>query len=127
LKSVKNQDWSPVESLRDELEERLKARCPNVVFLANDVPRLPNTTVIAMKGVKSATQVMNFDLAGIALSAGSACSSGKVKPSRILMAMGIPESLAGCSIRVSLGLINPPDLIDRFLAVWMDIYKRTKK
>jgi cysteine desulfurase len=127
LKSAKNQDWAPVESLRNTLEERLKAHCPDVVFLANDAPRLPNTTVIAMKGVKSATQVMNFDLAGIALSAGSACSSGKVKPSRILMAMGIPEALAGCSIRVSLGLINPPDLIDRFLAVWMDIYKRTKK
>jgi cysteine desulfurase len=126
LKEAKPQEWAAVEALRDTLEARFKAQQPAVVFLANEAPRLPNTTVIAMKGVQSAIQVMGFDLAGIAVSAGSACSSGKVKPSRVLAAMGVPEELAECSIRVSLGLANPPDLIDRFLTVWAGIYKRAK-
>jgi cysteine desulfurase len=79
-----------------------------------------------MKGVKSATQVMNFDMEGIAVSAGSACSSGKVKPSRVLAAMGIPVDLADCSIRVSLGPASPPDLVDRFSAVWLKVYERVR-
>ncbi|MCE3231255.1 MAG: hypothetical protein K0R52_1183 [Alphaproteobacteria bacterium] len=124
LKEAKSDGWAAVGRLRDTLEVRLKEQQPEVVFLANEALRLPNTTLMAMKGVQSATQVMSFDLAGIAVSAGSACSSGKVKPSRVLAAMGVPEELAGCSIRVSLGLANPPDLIDRFLGVWAGIYER---
>jgi len=124
LKAVKEQNWDSVETLRNTLEERLKARCSDVIFLGHGVARLPNTAVIAMKGVKSATQVMNFDLAGIAISAGSACSSGKVKPSRVLAAMDVSETLADCTIRVSLGLTSPPELIDRFVDVWMDVYER---
>lgn len=124
LKVAKMQDWVAVKAVRDLLEKRLKAECPEVIFLANEAPRLPNTAVIAMKGVRSATQVMNFDLAGIAISAGAACSSGKVKSSRVLTAMGIPEALADCSIRVSLGPTSAPNLVDRFLEVWMEIYER---
>lgn len=127
LNEARAQDWSSVERLRDKLEARLKDQYSDVIFPAHEAPRLPNTTVVAMKGIKSATQVMNFDLAGIAVSAGSACSSGKVKPSRVLKAMGVPEDLADCSIRVSLGLVNPPDAIDRFLGVWGDIYAKCGK
>jgi cysteine desulfurase len=126
LKMAKDQDWEPIKTIRDTLERRLKEKCPDVVFLANEVPRLPNTALIVMKGVKSATQVMNFDLAGIALSAGAACSSGKVKSSRVLKAMGVPEALADCSIRVSLGITSPSDLVDRFLETWIEIYQRAK-
>jgi len=125
LEDAKVQDWASIERIRDRLEARLKDQCPDALILANEAPRLPNTTVIAMKDVKSATQVMNFDLGGIAVSAGSACSSGKVKPSRVLKAMSVPEDLAACSIRVSLGYTNPPDVIDRFLSAWGTIYKRT--
>ena len=126
LNAARAQDWGPVQILRDTLEARLKARCPEAVFLGKEAPRLPNTALIAMKGIKGATQVMKFDLSGIALSAGAACASGKVKPSRVLRAMGVPEALADCSIRVSLGLTNPPDLIDRFLGAWMDIYEQVR-
>jgi cysteine desulfurase len=118
------QEWIPVKTLRDALEKRLKEKNSEAVFLANEAERLPNTAIIAMKGVKSATQVMNFDLKGIAISAGAACSSGKVKSSRVLKAMGVPDALADCSIRVSLGVDTPPEMVDRFLDVWIEIYER---
>jgi cysteine desulfurase len=124
LKVAKDKDWAIVEQMRDTLEMRLKGLCPEASFLAQGTPRLPNTAVLVMKGVKSATQVMNFDLAGIAVSAGAACASGKVKSSRVLKAMGVPEALADCSIRVSLGPTSQMDMIDQFLEVWMDIYER---
>jgi cysteine desulfurase len=126
LKAAKEHDWGFVQDLRDILEDRLKSRCSEAVFLGNEAQRLPNTAIIAMKGVTSSTQVMNFDLAGIAISAGSACSSGKVKPSRVLAAMNIPKELADCSIRVSLGPSNSPDLVDQFLDVWMNVYERAQ-
>lgn len=126
LKESRNQDWDVIKNLRDTLEERLKSQCPDAHLFGTDVPRLPNTSVIVMKGVKSATQVMNFDLAGIAISAGSACSSGKVKPSRVLAAMNVPQDLADCSIRLSLGPSHTPDIIDPFINVWMDVYNRAR-
>jgi cysteine desulfurase len=126
LKVAADKDWAAVKHMRDTLEVRLKALCPQALLIAQGTPRLPNTAVLVMKGVKSATQVMNFDLAGIAISAGSACASGKVKSSRVLKAMGMPEALAECSIRVSLGPTNQMDTIDRFLQVWMDIYERAR-
>lgn len=124
LKVAKDKNWAVVEHVRDTLEMRLKGICPEALFVAQGVPRLPNTAVVIMKGVKSATQVMNFDLAGIAVSAGAACASGKVKSSRVLKAMGVPEVLADCAIRVSLGPTSQMDIIDQFLKVWMDIYER---
>ena len=66
-------------------------------------PRLPNTTLFAVPGVKAETSLMALDLAGVAVSAGSACSSGKVAASPVLAAMGVPDDLAACAIRVSLG------------------------
>ncbi len=126
LKAAKEKDWIAVEHVRDALEERLKGLCPEAVLVAQEAPRLPNTTVLIMRDVKGATQVMNFDLAGIAVSAGAACASGKVKISRVLKAMGIPEALADCAIRVSLGPTSRMDMVDRFLEVWMDIYQRAQ-
>jgi cysteine desulfurase len=127
LKRVQEQDWTAVEALRDDLEKQLMASCPDAVVLANKASRLPNTTILAMPGVKSATQVMSFDLKGIAVSAGSACSSGKIKPPRILTAMGVPKELADCSIRVSLGIDSHPDLIDRFIEAWATVYEEATK
>ena len=124
IRAAKTEDWSSVKVLRNTLERRLMAECPDAIIVARDAPRLPNTSVIIMKGVKSATQVMGFDLQGIAVSAGSACSSGKVRPSRVLKAMGIPEPLAGCAIRVSLGLDTPPEAADRFIEVWKEMKAR---
>jgi cysteine desulfurase len=127
LRRAQEQDWASVATLRDELENRLIADCPEAVILANKGCRLPNTTVLAMPGVSSATQVMSFDLKGIAVSAGSACSSGKVKPSRALAAMGVPKELADCSIRVSLGIGSHPGLVDRFIDAWATICKEASR
>jgi cysteine desulfurase len=79
-----------------------------------------------MPGVNSALQVMRFDLKGISLSAGSACSSGKVKPSHVLKAMGVPEPALNENIRVSLGLTTTSEDIGYFISVWKEIYTETK-
>jgi cysteine desulfurase len=110
--------------LRDGLEERLARLTPAPRFLGHGAPRLPNTSCIAMPGVASETQVMALDLAGIAVSAGSACSSGKVRPSHVLRAMGLGEGEAGSAIRVSLGWTSTELDVERFVAAWAEIDQR---
>ena len=87
-------------------------------------PRLANTACIAMPGAAAETQLMAFDLAGISVSAGSACSSGKVAASHVLRAMGVDEERAGSAIRVSLGWETGAPDIDAFLAAWAAIFRR---
>jgi cysteine desulfurase len=89
-----------------------------------EAPRLPNTTCISMPGVKAETQVMALDLAGVAVSAGSACSSGKVTRSAVLMAMGIEASEAETAIRISCGWNTVFEDIDRLIAAWKGLYTR---
>ena len=96
-------DMSKVAEMRDSLEKALRASAPDMVVFGEDVARLPNTILFAVPGVKSETSIMALDLAGVAVSAGSACSSGKVAASPVLAAMGVPDELATCAIRVSLG------------------------
>ena len=88
------------------------------VVIGAGQPRLPNTSCIALPGHKAETQVMALDLAGIAVSAGSACSSGKVAASHVLAAMGLPKRVAGGAIRVSLGWASGDGDVERFLAAW---------
>jgi cysteine desulfurase len=78
-----------------------------------------------MPGVASDTQVMAFDLAGICVSAGSACASGKVKASGVLTAMGVLEDVAKCAVRVSLDHNNVTQDIESFLSAWKDLYQRS--
>jgi cysteine desulfurase len=127
VKAAQPDDWAPVRELRNFLEGQLLAHFPEAIIMAQDALRLPNTTTVVMPGVKSATQVMSFDLAGIALSAGSACSSGKVKSSRILAAMGVPEAQSACSIRVSLGIDSSLAEVNRFIEVWGAIYAHSQR
>ena len=75
------------EALRNRLESGLR-QTPGAIVFSDDVPRLPNTTLFTVPGLKAETAVIGFDLAGIAVSSGSACSSGKVQPSHVLEAMG---------------------------------------
>ena len=82
------------------------------------VPRLPNTTLFAMAGMRAETAVIAFDLEGIAVSSGAACSSGKVQPSHVLTAMGGPADLVQSAIRISLGHATKEDDIDRALEAW---------
>jgi cysteine desulfurase len=87
-------------------------------------PRLPNTSCIAMPGVDSETQVVAFDLAGIAVSAGSACSSGKLRRSGVLTSMGVAPEDADSAIRVSIGQDTTAAEIDRFCETWSALYCR---
>jgi cysteine desulfurase len=104
-------------SLRNRLENGLRAITGTLVF-SDDVERLPNTTLFAAPGLKAETAVIGFDLEGIAVSSGSACSSGKVQPSHVLAAMGFDAGLAQGAVRLSLGWSTQEADIDRCLEAW---------
>jgi cysteine desulfurase len=105
-------------SLQRRLEAGLVAATPSAIIFGADTERLPNTTLVALPGMKAETAVIAFDLEGIAISAGAACSSGKVAPSHVLAAMGVPPALARGAIRVSWGWSTTESEVDRFLAAW---------
>lgn len=113
-----------VAELRAELETKLKAACSDIVIYGVASDRLPNTCCVSMPGVNSELQVMNFDLAGIAVSAGSACSSGKVKASHVLTAMGATPEAASEAIRISLGRDTTKEEIEKFVEVWSKLYRK---
>ena len=110
-------------SLRQKLEKTIEENAPDAVIFGRAAERLPNTTALAMPGHAAETQVMALDLAGIAVSAGAACSSGKVRSSHVLEAMGAGD-LAGHSIRISWGWASSEDDIDRLAERWLDLYKQ---
>lgn len=116
-----------LRALRDALESGLTEALPDAVIFGNRVARLPNTSCFAVPGLRSETQVMAMDLAGLAVSAGSACSSGKVTPSHVLQAMGAPEALAACAIRVSLGPENTMAEIERLIAALSALKQRSAR
>ena len=113
-----------VRGWRDDLERRLVMVCPDVSVFGKDMPRLANTSCFAIPGMVGRTQVMGLDLAGVAVSAGSACSSGKLEPPHALLAMGVPAGLAKCAIRVSFGWTNADGDTDRFLRAWEPLMRR---
>jgi len=112
---------SRLAALRDGLERRLRELAPEVRAIGAAAPRLPNTSCIALPGLAAETLVMGLDLAGVAVSAGSACSSGKVAPSHVLQAMGLDEAVAAAAIRVSFGWASAPADVDLFLRAWGEI------
>ncbi|MEM8793115.1 MAG: cysteine desulfurase family protein [Pseudomonadota bacterium] len=119
--------WGPVKKLRNILESRLAEAVPDTIFFGEESPRLPNTSCFAVPGWKGETQVMQMDLAGFAVSAGSACSSGKVnKASRVLMAMGFDEVTASSAIRVSMGPTTTEAEVMAFADTWIEHYNRRK-
>jgi cysteine desulfurase len=105
------------ESLRNRLENGLR-QTPEVIVFSETEPRLPNTTLFTVPGLKAETAVIGFDLAGIAVSSGSACSSGKVQPSHVLEAMGFGPELAQGAVRLSLGWSTTETEVDRCLEAW---------
>jgi cysteine desulfurase len=111
------QDAARLESLRDRLEAGLRQTSGMIVF-SGEVPRLPNTTLFTVPGLKAETAVIGFDLASVAVSSGSACSSGKVAPSHVLEAMGFGPELAQGAVRLSLGWSTSDADIDRCLEAW---------
>jgi cysteine desulfurase len=117
-------DWGNVGKLRDKLEDLIFEDTPDALILDDNVARLKNTTVLHMAGVRSEVQIMSFDLKGFAVSAGSACSSGKVKASRVLKAMGFNADKINKTIRVSLGPQSTFTEIYEFAKIWKSIYQK---
>jgi cysteine desulfurase len=108
-------------ALRERLEAGLKAVSPAAIIFGADVARLPNTSLFAAPGMKAETAVIAFDLDGVAVSSGAACSSGKVAPSHVLAAMGVGPALARGAVRVSLGWQTTEFEVDRFLDAWRKV------
>jgi cysteine desulfurase len=113
--------------LQEKLEAKLRVASPGIVIFGAEAERLPNTTLLAVPGMKAETAVIAFDLEGVAVSSGAACSSGKVQPSHVLAAMGVPPGLARGAIRVSLGPNTTESEIDRFVAAWIKVTRSLLK
>ncbi len=107
-----------VAELRDQLEAEVLRLTPDAIIVGKAAPRLANTSCIALPGQHAETLVIKFDLAGVAISAGSACSSGKVAASHVLTAMGFAPEVASSAIRVSIGASTTEQDIAAFLAAW---------
>jgi cysteine desulfurase len=116
-----------VARLRDRFESELKQVTPEAVIIGADAERLPNTTLFAVPGVKADTAVIALDLAGVAVSSGAACSSGKIQPSHVLAAMGFGPALAKSAIRVSLGHSTTESEVDQCVDAWKKVYKTLHK
>jgi cysteine desulfurase len=116
-----------VAEIRDILENALASVAEDIIFVGKAARRLPNTSCFAVPGWKGETQVMQMDLAGFAVSAGSACSSGKVRPSRVLGAMGYGPEVAGCAIRVSIGPETGREDVLAFAGEWEKHYRRFRR
>jgi cysteine desulfurase len=117
-------DWDRVAVLRDRFEAAVRAAGPGARIFSADAPRLPNTSCVSLPGVRGETQVIVLDLAGIAVSSGSACSSGKVRRSHVLDAMDPGSADAETAIRVSLGWESIDEDVDRLVDAWCDLYNR---
>ncbi len=116
-----------MSEIRDSLMARLENGAEMITFPGRESRRLPNTLSILTPGWRGETQVMQMDLAGFAVSAGSACSSGKVRPSSVLTAMGIAPELAGDAIRVSIGPDTDAGDVMRFADAWLAAHDRWRQ
>jgi cysteine desulfurase len=101
--AVKCEDGSSVLAMRDRFESELKNQHPGAVVFGAAAPRLDNTSNFALPGITAETAMMALDLDGVMVSSGAACSSGKVRPSHVLKAMGVSDELAACALRISFG------------------------
>ena len=123
-RDLANGAWEPVSEIRNILEQALDAETDKTIFVGKGTRRLPNTLCLATPGWKAETQVMQMDLAGFAISAGSACSSGKIRASGVLTAMGLDAHHALGAIRVSIGLATRKEDVLRFAAAWLKEHRR---
>lgn len=115
--------WMRLSDLRDRLERQVLDAVPEAIVYGAEVERLPNTTMLGLPGIAAETQVMAMDLAGVAVSSGAACSSGKVSKSHVLAAMGFGGE-ASDAIRISLGPSTTDGEVDRFLDTWVAFAQR---
>jgi len=118
---------SDTKALRDLFESKLQATSPDVTIFSAGVERLPNTTYMALEGLGAQTTLINLDLEGIAVSTGSACSSGKVTGSRVLAEMGVSDALRACALRVSFGWTSSAADIEKFIETWQQLIARQQQ
>ena len=123
--AAKPYDMERLATLRDRLDRGVEAA--GGIVIGKHSPRLANIGTVALPGASSASLLVQFDLAGIAVSAGSACSSGKMQASHVLAAMGVAPELASSFLRVSFGPATSDADIDAFLAVWRSIAERQQR
>lgn len=119
-------EYGRIAQRRDRLEAALRQARNDVIIYGSRAPRVANTANIGLPGLPAETQLMAMDLAGIAVSSGSACSSGSARPSHVLMAMGAGEAEARSALRFSLGWATTDSDIDRAIAAWTDMANRLK-
>lgn len=126
MEDIQNECWENAKNHRDFLENELLTKHSNIIVIGKNEQRVANTSLLTMPGVKNDLQVINFDLENIHVSAGSACSSGKVKQSKVLKALGFSDEIASTTLRVSL----PPDVekedVQKFINIWEKIYAHCK-
>lgn len=122
-----NEEMNKIKGLTDYLKCELKDKIKNIVFLPDHENKLSNTLCIGFRGLSGESLLMALDLEGIAVSAGSACSSGALSPSHVLTAMGIDDTLVNSAIRISLGRWSSRDEIDAFLKILTKIVDQLKK
>ena len=119
------QHYAKIEKLRDGMEQQMRDISNEITIYGSDAPRVGNTCNVGVAGLPAQTQMMALDLDGIAVSSGSACSSGAFKASHVLMAMGVSEEDAKSALRISMGWATTSADIDRFLESWKKIVKRS--
>lgn len=118
------QDFAKLSVIRDAMESTIKEASPDAIIFGEGAPRLPNTSSIAMPEVDRQTQVIFFDMSGIAVSAGSACSSGSASIPHVQLGMGYTEDIAKAAIRVSFGLSNTKEESIKFTDKWRELYAK---
>lgn len=117
-----------LQQWRDEIETGIRTLGDETVMIIGaDAPRVANTLCVALKNVTGETQVMAMDLSGVAVSSGSACSSGKVKSSHVLKAMNLPDSVVGSALRISLGWNTQAGDVEKCLNAWRDLFLQTRR
>ena len=116
--AAKLSDAARMAALRDKFEARLKSGAAQVVIFGEGATRLPNTSLFTVPGLKAETAIIAFDLNGVAVSSGSACSSGKVQASHVLAAMGVEPALARGAVRISLGWSTEEADLEMLLTAW---------
>ena len=115
-----------LKALRDRIEAAILAITPSAVVIGAEAERLPNTTNASLPGASAETLVIALDLAGVAVSAGAACSSGKVGASHVLEAMGLEPALVRAAIRVSLGWASTECDVAAFAQAWAHVTARRR-
>lgn len=118
--------WDTIRDLRDWFESEILTISPDTQIMSKNANRLPNTSLLTMPGVPSEQQIMMFDLEGVCLSGGSACSSGAIKESHVLRAMMIPTPIAREVVRVSMGPYTTHTEVEKLINIWKKIYQSTR-